>query len=143
MNDRRKRLLRLGDDWVPRAVAAALEGRQARWQALLDQSRKLLQKADEIFEKLGSASVSIPDGKDRKAARADAAAVIEHLRAGGKWTSFGVLTPKAVKNRTYLREAVTVDGQSAETPDRLQVVCDHLDLTFAFEGMELAWSDHG
>ena len=59
----------------------------------------------------------IPDGKDRKAVRADAAAVIEHLRAGGKWTSFGVLTPKAVKDRTYLREAVTVDGQSAETPD--------------------------
>ena len=143
INDRRKRLLRLGDDWVPHAVAAALEGRQARWQALLDQSRELLQKADEILEKLGSASVSVPDGKDRKAARADAAAVIEHLRAGGKWTSFGVLTPKAVKDRTYLREAVTVDGQSAETPDRLQVVCDYLDLAFAFEGMELAWSDHG
>lgn len=54
-----------------------------------------------------------------------------------------MLTPKAVKGRTYLHEAVTVDGQPAETPDRLQVVCDHLDLTFAFEGMELAWSDHG
>ena len=57
MNDRRKRLLRLGDDWVPRAVASALEGRQAGWQALLDQSRELLQKAEEILEKLGSASV--------------------------------------------------------------------------------------
>jgi very-short-patch-repair endonuclease len=143
MNDRRKRLLRLGDDWVPRAVTSALEGRQARWQALLDQSRELFQKADEILEKLGSASVSIPEEKDRKVARADAAAVMEHLRAGGKWTSFGVLTPKAVKDRTYLREAVTVDGQSAATPDTLQVVCDYLDLTFAFEGMELAWSDHG
>ena len=83
VNDRRKRLLRLGDDWVPRAVASALEGRQARWQVLLDQSRELLQKADEILGKLGSASVSIPDGKDRKAARADAAAVMEHLQAGG------------------------------------------------------------
>ena len=143
MNDRRKRLRRLGDDWVPRAVASALDGRQARWQALLDQSRELLHKADEILEKLGSLSVSIPDGKNHKAARADAAAVIEHLRAGGRWTSFGVLTARAVKGRTYLREGVTVDGQSAETPDRLQVVCDHLDLTFAFEGMELAWSDHG
>jgi hypothetical protein len=141
--DRRKRLLRLGDDWVPRAMASALEGRQARWQALLDQSRELLQEAEEILEKLGSASVSIPNGKDRKAARAEAGAVIEHLRAGGKWTSFGLLTPKAVKDRRYLREAVTVDGQPAETPDRLQVVCDHLDLTFAFESMELAWSDHG
>ncbi len=143
MNDRRKRLLRLGDDWVPRAMASALEGRQARWQALLDQSRELLQKAEEMLEKLGSASVCIPDGKDRKAARTDAAVVMEHLKAGGKWISFGVLTPKAVKGRTYLREGVTVDGQPAETPERLQVVCDHLDLTFAFEGMELAWSDHG
>jgi len=143
MNDRRKRLLRPGDDWVSRAVKSALEGRQARWQALLSQSREMLQKADEIVERLGSASVSTPDGKDRKAARADAAAVIEHLRAGGKWTSFGVLTPKPVKDRTYLREAVTVDGQPAASADRLQVVCDYLDLTFTFEGMELAWSDHG
>ena len=120
-------------------MASALDGRQARWQALLDQSRELLQKAEEIREKVGSASVSIPDGKDRKAARADAAAVMEHLQAGGKWTSFGVLTPRAVKSRTYLREGVTVDGQPAETPERLRVICDHLDLTFAFEGMELAW----
>jgi len=143
INNRRKRLLRLRDDWVPRAVSSALEGRQARWQTLLNQSRELLQKADEILEKLGTASVSIPAGKDPRAARADAAAVIEHLRAGGKWTSFGVLTPRAVKDRTYLREVVTVDGQTAVTPDRLQIVCDFLDLTFAFEGMELAWSDHG
>jgi very-short-patch-repair endonuclease len=143
MNDRRKRLLRLSEDWVPRAVAAALEGRQARWQALLSQSRELLDNAEEILERLGSASVSIPDERDRKAVRTDAAAVIEHLRDGGKWTSFGLLTPKAVKDRTYLRELVTVDGQSADRPDRLQIVCDHLDLTFAFEDMELAWTDQG
>jgi hypothetical protein len=100
INERRKRLLRLSHNWVPRAVASALEGRQARWQALLDHSRELLRKAEEILEKLGSASVSVPDGKDRKALRADAVAVVEHLRARGKWTSFGVLTPKAVKGRT-------------------------------------------
>jgi AAA domain len=97
----------------------------------------------EARKKLGEGLREIPDGKDRKAARTDAGAVIEHLRAGGKWTSFGLLTPKAVKDRRYLREAVTVDGQAAETPERLQVVCDYLDLTFAFESMERAWSDHG
>ena len=91
----------------------------------------------------GPLSVSIPDGKNHKAARADAAGWSSSNPPGGRWTSFGVLTARAVKGRTYLREGVTVDGQSAETPDRLQVVCDHLDLTFALKEWSLAWSDHG
>ena len=41
--------------------------------------------------------------------------VIEHLQGGGKWTAFGLLTPKAVKDRTYLRDEITVDGQLADT----------------------------
>jgi very-short-patch-repair endonuclease len=73
--------------------------------------------------------------------RADAAAVIDHLKAGGKWSNFGLLTPKAVKERIYLREQVTVDGRPADTVDRLHIVCHHLDLTFAFSDLELAWSD--
>ena len=74
--------------------------------------------------------------------RADAAAVIEHLKVGGKWSSLGFFTPRAVKERTYLREHVTVDGQPAETSDRLELVCHHLDLGFAFGDLEVAWSDY-
>jgi very-short-patch-repair endonuclease len=142
INERRKRLLRLGYEWLPGAVASALGGRQARWQALLDQSEELVRLADSLLEKLGSSSVSIPGDRDPKTVRADAAAVVEHLKAGGRWSSLGFLTPRAVKERTYLREHVTVDGQPADAQDRLQLVCHHLDLTFAFGDLEVAWSDH-
>ena len=142
INESRKRLGRLGYDWVPGAVTAALQGRQARWRALHDQSWELIGQIDKLLDKLGSSLVSIPDDFDAKIVRADAAVVIEHLKSGGKWTAFGLFTPKALKDRIYLREQVAVDGQPATTMDRLQKVCDHLDLTSAFVALELAWSDH-
>ncbi len=141
IREKRIRLRRLGHGWMPRVLIAALEGRQARWQALLDESRTLIQRIDQLLDSLGSCSVVMPQAWDTKIARSDAAAVIEHLNSGGKWTAFGVFTPKAIKDRTYLRH-ITVDGESADTPERLRLVCIHLDLALAFDALEQAWSDH-
>jgi hypothetical protein len=69
-------------------------------------------------------------------------AAIGHLLAGGRWTKWVFFSPKALKERTYLREQVLVDGRPANTPNRLKLVSKHLDLTFAFEDLERAWSDH-
>ncbi len=142
--ERRKYLRRLGHDWIYGALSAALEGRQARWQALLDHSWQLIGRIDQLLVSLGSSLVSLPETWDLailRTVRADAAAVLEHLKGGGKWTTFAVFTPKAVKDRTYLRQ-ITVDGQLADTRERLQVVCDYIDLVFAFNELEAAWSDH-
>src|SRR5215510_967257 len=68
---------------------------------------------------------------------------MQHLQAGGTWTRWGLFTAKVMKERTYLRDHITVDGQPADTPERLQAVCHHLDLTFAIEALEHAWSNHG
>lgn len=143
VRERRKMLLRLSYDWVHRALTEALEGRQARWQALLDHSRQLIDQFDELLDTLGSCSVSIPATREARSVRADAVAVIEHLKGGGKWTAFGLLTPKALKDRTYFRDEITVDGQPADTQERLYLVCAHLDLALAFSALEVAWSDHG
>ena len=70
-------------------------------------------------------------------------AAIEHLQAGGNWTRWGLFTPKVVKEWTYLRDQVTVDGRPADTLERLQAVCHHLDLTSAIEALERAWANHG
>ncbi len=143
IKEKRKRLNRLGHDWTHSAVTDALEGRQARWQELHDQSCELLRRIDKLLENLGSCSVSMAADLDARVVRADAAVVIQHLHGGGKWTSFGMFTPKAVKNRTYLRDEISVDGQLADNEERLQKICDHIDLSFAFEGLELAWADLG
>jgi very-short-patch-repair endonuclease len=143
IRDRQKRLTRLGYEWLPGAIASALGGRQARWQALLDQSQDLVRIAESLVEQAGALSVSIPEKREPKAVRADAAAAIEHLEAGGRWSSLGFFTPRAIKDKTYLREHVTVNGQPADTPDRLQLLCQSLDLSFAFGDLDVAWSEHG
>jgi hypothetical protein len=141
IREKRIRLRRVGHGWMHRVLIAALEGRQARWQALLDQSRTLIQRVDQLLDSLGSCSVLMPQAWDIRIVRSDAAAVIEHLNSGGKWTAFGVFTPKAIKDRTYLRH-ITVDGEPSDTPERLRLVCIHLDLVLAFDALEQAWSDH-
>jgi very-short-patch-repair endonuclease len=142
VTERRRMLLRLGHHWLLGALSEALEGRRARWQALLDHSRQLVDRLVQLLDTLGSRSVSIPAIREARSVRADAIAVIEYLNGGGKWTTFGLLTPKAVKDRTYLRDDITVDGRPADTPERLNMVCVQLDLTLAFNALEVAWSDH-
>jgi very-short-patch-repair endonuclease len=142
VRERRRMLLRPGRDWLHGALTETLEGRQARWQALLDHSRQLIDQLVQLLDTLGSRSVSIPAARHARSVRADAIAVIEYLKGGGKWTTFGLLTPKAVRDRTYFREEITVDGQPADTHERLSLVCVHLDVGLAFNALEVAWSDH-
>jgi hypothetical protein len=143
VRERRRMLVRLGYDWLDGALTDALQGRQARWQTLLDQSQQLIDRIVRLLDTLGSRSVSIPATWEARSVRADAVTVIEYLKGGGKWTAFGLLTPKAVKDRTYFRDEITVDGQPADTHERLYMVCVHLDLALAFNALEIAWSDHG
>lgn len=143
LKERRESLQRLGSAWVHRALHDALGGRQASWQALLDQSRQAILGIDQLIQRLGSHAISLPEEWDLKTVRTDVVAVYRHLREGGKWTEFGLYTPRAVKSRTYLRGPVTVNGQVADTAERLRIVCDHIDLILALQALELAWSDYG
>ncbi|OFW03494.1 MAG: hypothetical protein A3G20_06590, partial [Acidobacteria bacterium RIFCSPLOWO2_12_FULL_59_11] len=142
-DEKRRKLDRFRSDWLRGAVTSALCGRHAVWHALRERSRDLIGQIDLLLENLGTISVSIQAEKDAKTIRTDAAAVIQHFEAGGKWKNWGFLTPKTVKERTYLRYQVTVDGQPADTVERLKAVCKHLDLSFAIKDMQRAWTDHG
>jgi hypothetical protein len=131
LNERRRGLHHLAYPWVLGALADSLQGRQGRWQVLLEESEQHIGALNQLIEELGSASVGIPEQRELKAVRADALAMIEHLEAGGRWINFGLFTPKVVRDRRYLREQVTADGQSADTPNRLRIVCRHIDLMLA------------
>ncbi len=142
LKERREALRRLGSAWVHRAMLDALEGRQASWQALIDQSRQAIPGIDQLIQRLGSYAILLPAEWDLKTVRADVVAVYRHLREGGKWTGFGY-TPRVVKKRTYLRGPITVNGLVADTAERLRIVCDHIDLTLVLQALELTWSDYG
>jgi very-short-patch-repair endonuclease len=143
LKESRESLQRRGDSRLREALRAALEGRQAGWQALLDQSVQAVREIDELMQRLGSHAVSLPETWDIKQVRADVVAVYRHLREGGKWIEFGLYTPKAIKGRSYLRGPITVDGYVADTAERLRIVCDHIDFVLALQALELAWSDYG
>ena len=139
----RRKIDRFKSAWLEDALKAAFSGRHAVWYELLAQSRELIGQIDRSLQSLGSTSISIQPGKEAIAIRADAEAVIQHLEAGGKWSNWGFLTPKALKDRTYLRDQIAVDGQPAVTSEQLKAVCKHLDVRIAIESLENAWIDHG
>jgi very-short-patch-repair endonuclease len=143
LDERRQKLDRFRLDWIDRALTAALTGRHAVWQALRERTHELISHIERLLTSLGPTSVSMSVVKDPKAIRADATAIIQHLQAGGKWKKLAFFTPEVVKERMYFLHEVAVDGQPADTIDRLQAVCKHVELTVAIDDVQSAWIDHG
>ena len=142
-DERRRKLDRYKSEWLSRALAAALTGRHAVWHTLRERTHELISHIERLLEGIGSASVSVQVDKEAKALKADASAVIKHLEDGGKWKKLGFLTPAIIKERTYLRDQVFVDGQPADSIERLHMVCKHADLTVAIDDLQRTWTDHG
>lgn len=143
LEEKRVRLFRRNDEWLVQSVRSSLEGRPARVDALARRSRELLDRIDKLVETLGESSVAISSDKPPEVVRADAALLLQHLEAGGKWTKWFFLEPTVVKQRTYIREQVVVAGHPVNSTEHLQVLCDHLDLVLSFNQLEQEWLEHG
>lgn len=143
LEEQRLSLGRIDGEWLQSAIGDSLSGRPARWAALheLCQSRQRL--VDHALSGIDENTVTIPEGYDLRQVRSDAAAALSFLKSGGKWKRFGLLTPKALKDLTYFREEIFVNGECAENCKSLQVVCDYLDLSLAFTELHQAWEDVG
>ena len=139
LSDRRRDLLRRGYHWIAGVLAEALGGRLASSQALHDQSRTLIGQVERLRDTLSASTISIPSDLDARQVRVDAAVLIDHLQAGGKWTKYGFMTPGAIKECVYLRECVLVDGRPAETTERLVLVCNYIDFYSALSDLERLW----
>jgi very-short-patch-repair endonuclease len=143
LSDRREDLRRRGYDWMVQALVEGFGGRQARWRELFDRSQALIGRIDQLLKKLDSSSIFIPPDKGFRRVRGDAEAAANYLQMGGKWRRFGIVTPKEVKHRTYLRDQVTVDGQPADTVAHLSLVCTHIDIELGFADLDAVWAGHG
>ena len=125
------------------ALREVVVGRTAKWRALLKLSRQRIEQIEPLLRSLGNRVVTRPEGLDPRKVRSDAAAAAKHLQAGGKWKLLGLVTPKALKGRTYLKKDVLVDGQPADNAQKLDLVYDDLDLEFAFADLVTLWKDIG
>ena len=130
-------------EWLPRALEELVASRDEKWQALRALSREHLEQAERLLPRVGNRTTTRPEGLNPRKLRSDARAALMHMQAGGKWKRFGVVTPKVLKGRTYLKRDVLIDGQPANDIARLRAVCDDLDLEFALLALESAWKDVG
>jgi very-short-patch-repair endonuclease len=142
LEEQRRLLERPRREWLRKAMLGVLGGEEVLWHALHDRSRELLTQIDRLRSQLGPKAVSLPEGRNPRAVRSDAAAVAAHIEAGGKWKTLGLFTPKPVRGRIYLREEVTVGGVAVTTQEQLRTVCDYLDARFAMADLENTWADH-
>ena len=143
LEEQRLALQRRQIGWLPGALQAVVSGREARWRTLLDLSSECIRQIERLLRSLGSQAVTRPQGLDPRTVRSDAEVVAKHLEVGGKWKRLGLVTPKVLKGRTYLKENVLVARQPADDVRKLRLVCDDLDLEFALSDLVSLWGDAG
>ncbi|NUM56502.1 MAG: AAA family ATPase [Candidatus Hydrogenedentes bacterium] len=128
-------------NWASSALTDLLSGRRAKWTTLLHLSQEKLPTVQLLLDKVGTRFVKLSDGFEPRKVRSDAGAALAYLRSGGAWKQLLVLTPGELKGRLYLKDSVLVDGIGASDVEKLQTVCDHLDLEFALEELLGAWAE--
>jgi len=143
IESRRLRLLRGEVAWIRKAVFECLSGQRAKWHTLLEKTQRSLAELEELLARLGRQVVTLPEGTSPRSVRVDAEAALNHLSQGGKWKQFGLITPKAIKGRAYLKIEVLVDGKGAATVDALQAVCASIDKDELFTELEHLWANTG
>ena len=143
LEDQRLVLDRVEGEWRETALQDLVSGRRARWDTVLDVSRDRLPRIERLIEGVGDRTVALPDAYDPRRVRADAAAARSYFKGGGKWKRFGIVTPRELKGRAYLKDEVLVDGEGAADTDRLQVVSDYLEFRFELADLQSVWNGVG
>ncbi|GJM21259.1 MAG: ATPase AAA [Planctomycetota bacterium] len=129
--------------WCQEAARASRTGEQAAWQVLLELTDEDLNNIRTLTEHLNARRVEIPDELPPAQVRDDAQAVLEHLKAGGKWKrALGFGTPKPIKGREYLIDRVRVDASAADEPEELEAVIHAMNRRLAIEHLLQQWSAH-
>ena len=127
--------------WLAEGISAVLKEQAGRWDEVSRRSHELLPNLREKAEWLETTSVAGLEGRDHAGVRTDAEAVLAHLQSGGNWGNF-LLKPAAVKNRLYLKE-IKVGGRSADVPETLQLLLDHLRLHAQLGQLTGLWEAQG
>ena len=143
LEEQRLLLDRVAGQWKRTAIKDLIADQRARWDTILELSRDRIPIIASLIERVGDRAVVLPDARDPRKVRADAAAVLQYFKSGGKWKRLGIVTPKEVKGRIYLKDEVLVDGEGASDSDRLKLVRDYLELRFRLADLQSVWNGVG
>ncbi|WP_185974724.1 AAA domain-containing protein [Deinococcus detaillensis] len=128
--------------WAQQAVEATLKGQAGVWDSLLTFSQQQLTDLTARATWLEETTLGGVGDHDPATLKADAQALLEHLRGGGSW-GWGPMRPAAVRQRLYLKDTARVRGRAADTPEALQELLDFLDLTARARQLESNWAAVG
>jgi len=111
---------------------------EARWRRRAADSEALLRDAARLLERVGPARVELPDDIGQDRLRSDVERRLVHFEDGGR-KGISVLAPRVVRETRYIVKHCRVDGQKADTIERLRCVRDHLELQRKIRELRELW----
>lgn len=121
-----------------RIVQDVVAGSAGLWTALLEDLRVLVARIEELLKELGSADVTVPDGRQLQRLFVDARRRFEHL-AGGRWKGFWILTPSVIRQTRYIEQECLIDGQPVRDVRQLETLLVLLEIRRALDRWFRAW----
>ncbi len=143
LEEKRFTVMRINNDWYVSALRDLLSSKRARWNALLIRNNELLSEAHKLSQSIGNSSVSLPEKYNLQKMRSDAQTASQFLSEGGSWKRMGLFTPTILKDKTYLKNEILVDGLSPASHEQLDIVCDELSLILVLEEIISVWLEVG
>jgi very-short-patch-repair endonuclease len=138
-------LARHMQSWVGQAALQILTDQDRAWRELLTATREHLAVIGNRARWASEFHISGLGERQRAVVKAQAAALMHHLEAGGR-LGFGPFRPpfrpKVVAECRYLIKEVRVDGQLCDTPERLKSLLEWLEIAERITALRRRWSPH-
>jgi hypothetical protein len=141
LRHRRLALVRRAEAWVATAADQVAAGLTGRWRALERTTADALVAVRTALPAAGGCRVTGAEGRSLPAVRADAEALLDHLRQGGR-LGFGPLRPQPVRRARYLVDAVRVDGAPAADVAALSRLVAWAHVQDELDRLDAEWAAH-
>ncbi|MGH2562454.1 MAG: AAA domain-containing protein, partial [Thermomicrobiales bacterium] len=127
--------------WIRAASSDVLAGQDRIWRQLRDVTRENLAPIEEKAHAADARRLTGIDGRDRAVVKRHATALFQHLEGGGG-KGVGPFRPPAVKDGSYLLDAVTVDGHACDNPTTLRALLDWIEVNDRLDTLRRYWEPY-
>lgn len=132
--------LRPESGWSVSAFTDVVEGDVSVWSTRLADTKGCLDMIEQFLSTTAALKISAPTSRPLEAVRGDVAVLLEHFNAGGGWKRAGIVTPRPVRSRTYIRDEARIEGSPVATADQLSQLDAHLSVVANLDRLRETWA---